>query len=108
MTSRIRANLRREGDGSIKRGEQHGRALMDLILHDVILCRAIPRKRRVLMSFATAALTALLAGSRAKSMVCLSDLHWLSDNQLERVLAGIRYVRDSVERNESKKSARQR
>jgi hypothetical protein len=107
MTSRVRGHRWRDGDGALaRRSEQHGRALMELILHDAILCKTLSRERRVVMTFAAAALSALRSGSRARSMICLSDLHGLSDAQLDRVLAGMRYVCGRVTRNGAGKMAR--
>ena len=72
--------------------ERHSRALMQLILHEVILNKADTASRRVVIDFSVAAMSALLSQPRQRTEICLSDLQRLHARQLDRLLAAARYV----------------
>lgn len=96
MVSRIRSSRLRVEDVGAEY-DQHGHALMDLVVKIVAHKPDDTQSRaqdRILARFAMAMMAALRGARREKSKAHLRDLIELDDAQFERVLEGLRYMRD--------------
>ena len=99
MASRIRSFNPRVGDTPADY-DQHGRTLMDLVVHIVAHkpSSTQDRKRhRILIRFSMAMMATLRSAVREKSRVYLSDLNQLDDAQFERIIEGLHYMRASAQ-----------